>query len=889
MAQEECVTKLTQEQVDYMNDTRDERDIIDMSIFDSGITSIPLVAHVVRDSNGNGGLSEDALKRSIDQLNERYVQVGFEFSLCKTNFIDNTNHFNGFEFSFSESSEEYQMAKPNLVTGAVNIFFAPNPLANGRSACGWSSFPAYLSAFGKDWTVMKNDCATNGSTLAHEMGHFFNLYHTHQGRSPSIQVFEDELVDGSNCGKNVGDELCDTPAEPSRNSKGNSGISGCVNNACVYTCNDRDKNNELYKPNPKNLMSYAPKLCRDFFSPQQIARIQQSYAVDRSDLLNDCTNDNQNATCEETDRTALIALYNTTDGQNWSRPWDLNADHKTWGGISVNSDDCVDEISLSNNNLTGEIPPEIGNLTELIWFRAQKNNLTGEIPAEIKNLTLIERIDLSSNNITGIPAEIKELTTLDYLDLGSNKLEGAFPLQITELKSLRSLDLTRNNFSGIIPTEIGALSKLHTLRLSSNQFTGAIPEEIGNLTNLTHLYLGYNRLTGNIPKSFNNLIKLNTLSLRRNSLSGCFEPELNSLCSQLLVGDHNKKINESNNFDALWNDFCNIGAGTCANSNNDISNGDFNNDGIVNHADAIYLGLSYGNTGPTCAEEENRSECPDWNTEVNGVNAKFQDGDGNGIIDEADLKAIEDNYGVTSSVGNLVSAVSNDFMFKVEMVKENASELVFDLFVDSFSGESISTHGLACSINFGSLAVKEVKVDFENSALEPKIVIERFNVATNTLDISMSRTDKVNKHCDTPVASINIAIIGDIDTDELNISKVKSISANGVLSEGDDSRFDLKDGSTKLNADNNATSYISQNKPNPFSGQTIVSYFIPESAEVASLNLYNLTGHLLQTTAIEYIGTGILDISSKDLQAGLYIYTLEIDGLAKASKRMIVH
>jgi len=51
MAQEEeCATKLTQEQIDYMNDTRDERDIIDLSIFDNGTTSIPLAAHIVRDS-----------------------------------------------------------------------------------------------------------------------------------------------------------------------------------------------------------------------------------------------------------------------------------------------------------------------------------------------------------------------------------------------------------------------------------------------------------------------------------------------------------------------------------------------------------------------------------------------------------------------------------------------------------------------------------------------------------------------------------------------------------------------------------------------------------------------------------------------------------------------
>jgi len=784
------------------------------------------------------------------------------------------------------------MAVPNLVAGAVNIFFAPNPTAGSRRACGWSSFPAYLSEFGKDWTVMANSCATNGSTLAHEMGHFFNLYHTHQGRSASIEVFEEELVDGSNCGKNVGDELCDTPAESSRNSRGNSGLSGCVTNACVYNCNDRDSNNELYKPNPNNLMSYAPKLCRDFFSPQQIERIQQSYTIDRSNLLNDCSNDNQTATCQITDKEALIALYNATNGQNWNRSWDLNTDHKTWDGIRVNSNGCVDEISLKNNNLTGEIPPEIGNLTKLIWFRAANNNLTGEIPSEIKNLTILERIDLSENNITGIPVEIKELTNLDYLDLGENKLEGEFPLQLTELKSLKSLTLTRNGFSGIIPTEISTLKKLHTLRLSYNQFAGHISEGIGNLSNLTHLYLSRNRLEGKIPKSFSNLTKLSELSLSSNNLSGCYDSELTSLCNQLLVGDFNKKINKFNDFDALWDDFCNTGAGTCANGNDDFINGDFNNDGTVNHTDAIYLGLSFDNTGAACPTEENRNECPNWDSEVNGVNAKFQDGDGNGLIDEKDLKAIENNYGVTSSAGNPVNVVSKDFNFKVEIVEEKASELVFDLYVDTFSGKSISTHGLACSINFGDLPIDEVQVDFENSALEPSIVMEIFNATSNTLDIALSRTDRLNKDIIAPVARVIITTTVEIDTDEgfeFAIAKVNTINATGILSEGDESSFDSNHGNAKLNVDKKGMNYLSQNSPNPFNEQTIISYFIPELSENASLKVYNLTGNLLQTIAIEHTGTGNLNISSKDLQAGLYIYSLEIDGLAKASKRMMIH
>ena len=169
------------------------------------------------------------------------------------------------------------MALPNLVSDAVNVFFVPN----SGLYCGWSSFPSYKDAYNKDWIVMNNGCATNGSTLAHELGHYFNLYHTHQGVSAYLNTYTKELVDGSNCGPNVGDELCDTPADPKLSSS-------CVNSSCVYTCIQTDANGDSYTPNPNNIMSYSQKYCRTFFSPQQIQRIQQSYIMDRNDLAVGC-------------------------------------------------------------------------------------------------------------------------------------------------------------------------------------------------------------------------------------------------------------------------------------------------------------------------------------------------------------------------------------------------------------------------------------------------------------------------------------------------------------------------------------------------------------------------------------------------------------------------
>ena len=269
---QDCGTELLQSQLDYMDEHRSSIASMDVAFFDNEITNIPLVAHIIRTSNGTGGLSMNDLNTAMTQLNLAYQQVGFVFELCSVNYIDNDAYFNGISYSTNSNSEEYMMAIPNRVPDAVNIFFVP--YANGY--CGWSSFPSYLNSINKDWTVMANSCATNGSTFAHEVGHYFNLYHTHQCLSAC------ELVNGSNCGPNVGDELCDTPADPN--------LSGCVNNSCVYTCTDTDANGASYNPNPNNIMSYSLKSCRTFFSPQQITRIQQSYLFGRSNLANntDC-------------------------------------------------------------------------------------------------------------------------------------------------------------------------------------------------------------------------------------------------------------------------------------------------------------------------------------------------------------------------------------------------------------------------------------------------------------------------------------------------------------------------------------------------------------------------------------------------------------------------
>ena len=237
-------------------------------------------------------------------------------------------------------------------------------------------------------------------------------------------------------------------------------------------------------------------------------------------------------TSPETDRAALVALYNATDGENWLDRTNWLSDVPTgeWSGVTTNANGRVTDLSLYDNQLTGEIPAELGNLTNLEGLDLFSNQLTGEIPAELGNLTNLEGLDLASNQLTGeIPAELGDLTNLEGLDLASNQLTGEIPAELGNLTNLELLHLHTNQLTGEIPAELGNLTNLEWLTLFSNQLTGEIPAELGNLTNLGRLDLAYNQLTGEIPAELGDLTNLELLHLHSNQLTGEIPAELGSL------------------------------------------------------------------------------------------------------------------------------------------------------------------------------------------------------------------------------------------------------------------------------------------------------------------------------------------------------------------------
>ena len=150
--------------------------------------------------------------------------------------------------------------------------------------------------------------------------------------------------------------------------------------------------------------------------------------------------------------------------------------------------------------MTGTIPTQLAQLTNLGWLFLGGNRLTGPIPAQLAQLTKLTNLGLSGNRLTGpIPIQLAQLTNLGWLNLGGNRLTGPIPIQLAQLTNLRGLDLNGNRLTGPIPTQLAQLTNLTELYLSNNRLTGPIPPQLAQLTNLSRLYLGGNELTGTIP------------------------------------------------------------------------------------------------------------------------------------------------------------------------------------------------------------------------------------------------------------------------------------------------------------------------------------------------------------------------------------------------------
>ncbi|XP_057998002.1 putative receptor-like protein kinase At3g47110 [Hevea brasiliensis] len=157
--------------------------------------------------------------------------------------------------------------------------------------------------------------------------------------------------------------------------------------------------------------------------------------------------------------------------------------------VSLANASQLQDLDISRNFLTGQVPTNLGNLNDL--QRHGDKPFSGVIPFSFGKLGKLQLLDLGGNLLSGeIP------TSLELLDLSQNSLTGSLPAQVSVLKNIHALDVSENKLSGKIPETIG----LQHLDLSRNNLSGKILEDLESLSVLQYFNLSFNNFEGEVPK-----------------------------------------------------------------------------------------------------------------------------------------------------------------------------------------------------------------------------------------------------------------------------------------------------------------------------------------------------------------------------------------------------
>ena len=195
---------------------------------------------------------------------------------------------------------------------------------------------------------------------------------------------------------------------------------------------------------------------------------------------------------------------------------------------------------MTDNQLSGSIPTELGSLTSLTELDLSVNDLSGSIPSQLGSLTSVAVLNLSYNGLTGaIPGGLGSMAALEELWLNDNSLSGYIPTGLGSLVGVVEVYLDNNDLTGSIPAEVGDMASLEVLYLSNNKLTGSIPSDLGDLSQLSELELSNNNLQGSIPSQIGDLSEeasgsLYLLGICENQLTGAVPSDLRS--ADLLTG-----------------------------------------------------------------------------------------------------------------------------------------------------------------------------------------------------------------------------------------------------------------------------------------------------------------------------------------------------------------
>ncbi|KAL3829283.1 hypothetical protein ACJIZ3_018085 [Penstemon smallii] len=212
--------------------------------------------------------------------------------------------------------------------------------------------------------------------------------------------------------------------------------------------------------------------------------------------------------------------------------WSSSTPFCNWTNVNCDTTSTfVTSINLNSASISGTLPPELNQLTQLQSLSLQRNSLSGTLPS-FENMTSLEQIYLDENDFTTVPNNfLLGLTNLQTFSISENTHLGPWeiPAYLTQSTNLVTFYASNASITGFIPDIFGSFPNLQNLRLSYNNLTGSLPGSFSG-TEIQNLWLNNQRLSGSIDV-LSNMTQLSQVWLHANAFSGGI-PDL-SRCTNL--------------------------------------------------------------------------------------------------------------------------------------------------------------------------------------------------------------------------------------------------------------------------------------------------------------------------------------------------------------------
>jgi Leucine-rich repeat (LRR) protein len=251
-------------------------------------------------------------------------------------------------------------------------------------------------------------------------------------------------------------------------------------------------------------------------------------------------------------RYVMSVLYFALDGASWKYKLDFLSREdvcdwfKVWPneqtpgepvgvqvGVSCDNNKAVSNMFIPANNLRGDIPQELGLLTEMESLSLYGNKISGSIPMSMKRLTGLRQLILHDNELQGLLPDMFGDMSLTYLNLANNNITGELPQTLFDMTGLVTLNLAKNNVEADI-ADFALLQNIQNVFLEQNVIYGQIGDWILTLwPKIEVLDLSDNILAGPLPSAIFRHPTLVICDLHANFFTGALSITGESVASQI--------------------------------------------------------------------------------------------------------------------------------------------------------------------------------------------------------------------------------------------------------------------------------------------------------------------------------------------------------------------